>query len=77
MRILIRGGLTLELKYFGKFKFIFKYNLGYESGDRRVLLKKKNRSRKSRASVALRIEANPIYKDTYKKSKSPVSHIPN
>jgi hypothetical protein len=35
MSIRIRGGMTFEFRYLGKFEFILEYYLGYESGDQK------------------------------------------
>jgi hypothetical protein len=43
-----------SFEYLGEFDFIFEANLGYESGDEvSAFDEKKNRSKKSRASVPL------------------------
>jgi hypothetical protein len=42
-------------KYLSKFNFIFETNLGYESGDQMGVVDEQNRSKKSRASLLLKV----------------------
>ncbi len=45
-RILILHGMTFEFEYLGEFKFIFKYDLGKESGDQELAFHEKKRMSK-------------------------------
>jgi hypothetical protein len=45
-RILIIRGMTFDFEYLGEFKFIFKYNLGQESGDQELDFHEKKRMSK-------------------------------
>jgi hypothetical protein len=53
-RILILCGKTVKFEYFCQLEFIFKMISGLNQGTRRVLLMKKNRGWKSRASAPCR-----------------------
>jgi hypothetical protein len=63
-RILIIRGITFKFEYL---EFIFKYNLGFWSGDQELDFDEKNECRKFRASVPL---SNPYQTINYKPSFS-------